>query len=88
MSSEAQGGGEMGKRYTVVQSRTRPDGQVFHVVVGPGGEINVKEESGGNLSGSIRSGYVGDEKRAVARAIEAVRELREQSGREPDLDET
>ena len=78
----------MGEGYKVVQSRTQPDGQVFHVVAGPGGEIDVKEDNGGNLSGSTRPGYVGDEKRAAERAVEAVRELRERPDRGHEPDET
>lgn len=77
----------MGKRYKVVQSRVQPDGQVYHTVAGPGGEIDVKEDNGGNLSGTVRDGYVGDRRRAVARAIEAVRELRERRRMEHDLNE-
>jgi hypothetical protein len=78
----------MGERYKVVQSRTQPDGQVFHTVAGPGGEITVKEDNGGNLSGSVRPGYVGDEKRAVELAVEAVRGLRGQREQEEYPDET
>lgn len=77
----------MSERYEVVQSRVQPDGQVYHLVSGPGGDINVKEDNGGNLSGSTRSGYVGDGKRAVACAIEAVHELRMQSRQEQEPDE-
>jgi glycogen debranching enzyme len=74
----------MGKRYTVVQSSTQPDGQVFHVVAGPGGEITVKEDNGGNLSASTRPGYVGNQGHAAAHAIEAVRDLRARSRRDRD----
>jgi len=62
----------MEERYTVVQSRTQPDGQVYHVVAGPGGEIDVKEDNGGNLSGSVRTGYVGNEQIGRASCRERV----------------
>jgi hypothetical protein len=52
--------------------------------VGPGGEITVKVDTSGNLSGLTRSGYIGNQARAVARAIDAVRELREHRDLEGD----
>ena len=74
----------MAKHYTVVQIRVQPNGTTRYTVVGRGGEITVKEDTSGNLSGSTRSGYIGNQARAVARAIEAVRELREHSDQEGD----
>jgi len=59
----------------VVQTRTQPDGSTQHVVQGPGGEITVDERADGSLSGSVRSGYIGDEDRALERAFEAVKKL-------------
>ena len=59
----------------VVQSRTRPDGSIQHLVQGPGGEITVDEHADGRMSGSVRSGYVGDADRALERAFEAVKKL-------------
>jgi hypothetical protein len=59
----------------VVESRTRPGGSTRHLVQCQGGEVIVEEEPGGGLSGSARSGYVGDTAQAVERAFEAVRAL-------------
>jgi hypothetical protein len=75
---------EMAKRYTVVQIRVQPNGTTRYTVVGPGGEITVKVDTSGNLSGLTRSGYIGNQARAVARAIDAVRELREHRDLEGD----
>lgn len=61
----------------------RQNGVTRYTVVGPGGEITVKEEAG-NLYGVTSSGYIGNQERAVARAIQAVRELREYSNQEDD----
>ena len=72
----------MSKRYTVVQTRVQANGVARYTVAGPGGEITVKEDKSGNLSGATRSGYVGNQERAVACAIQAVRELRERSNQE------
>ena len=60
----------------VVESRTRPDGSTRHLVQCAGGEVVVNEGADGSLSGSARSGYVGDADRAVERALEAVRLLK------------
>ena len=59
----------------VVESRTRPGGSTRHLVHCPGGEVIVEEQAGGNLSGSVRQGYVGNADQAVGRACEAVRAL-------------
>lgn len=66
----------MSKRYTVVQIIVQAEGGTRYTVVGPGGEIMINEDKSRNLNGSTRPGYIGNQKRAVARAIETVRELR------------
>jgi hypothetical protein len=70
----------MSDDYAVVESRVRADGSTRHTVNGPGGIIIVQEDKAGNLSGRLRSGYVVrevSEGEAIARALEAVRELRQ-----------
>ena len=60
----------------VVESRTRPDGSMRHVVHCAGGDIIVEEQPDGTLSGASRPGYVGNADRALERAYEAVRTLK------------
>lgn len=59
----------------VVESRAQPGGVTRHLAHCPGGEVVVEEDTGGGLSGSARSGYVGDADQALERAFEAVRAL-------------
>ena len=59
----------------VVESRIQLGGSTRYLVHCPGGEVIVKEEPGGGLSGSARPGYVGDANQALERAFEAVRAL-------------
>ena len=59
----------------VVESHTRPGGATRYLVHCPGGEVMVEQEPGGSLSGSARSGYIGDADQALERAFEAVRAL-------------
>ena len=60
----------------VVESRTQPGGTTRHFVHCAGGDLIVEEQPDGTLSGSARSGYVGNIDRALERAYEAVRALR------------
>lgn len=60
----------------VVESRARPDGSIRYLVHCAGGEVVVYEGTDESLSGSARSGYVGDADQAVERALEAVRTLK------------
>ena len=62
----------------LVESLARPDGSIRHLVHCAGGEVVVHEGADGSLSGSIRSGYVGDADQAVESALEAVRVLKKQ----------
>ena len=62
---------------TVVESRTKPGGCTLYQVHCPGGEIIVEKQPGGALSGTARSGYIGDVDQARERAFEAVRGLKE-----------
>ena len=61
----------------VVESRLQPDGSTRHLVQCSSGDVIVEEQPGGTLSGAPRAGYVGNADRALERAFEAVRELRE-----------
>jgi hypothetical protein len=61
----------------VVESRVRPGRSIQYLVRCAGGEVIVEEEPGGSLSGSARSGYVGDTAQALERAFEAVRRKRD-----------
>ncbi len=70
----------MNNHFTVIESRLDTDGTVRHVVQAPGGTVVVNEDDAGNLSGRVGSGYVTtdeDEAQTLARAVEAVRELRQ-----------
>jgi len=70
----------MNDHFTIVESRMETDGSVRHIVQAPGGTVVVLEDDAGNLSGRIRSGYVAtdeNEQQTLARALEAVRELRQ-----------
>lgn len=68
----------MNDDFRVVASHMETDGSRRHVVQAPGGIVDVSEDDVGNLSGRLRSGYVEtdeSEREALARAVEAVREL-------------
>jgi hypothetical protein len=60
----------------VVESRTRPGGTTRHLVHCAGGDVVVEEQPDGTLSGAARPGYVGDTDRALEKAFDAVRALR------------
>jgi hypothetical protein len=82
----------MNNHFTVIESRMEEDGSVRHVVQAPGGSVVVLEDDAGNLSGQIRPGYVatGQEEETLARALEAVRQLRQgpSSAQEIELNRT
>jgi hypothetical protein len=60
----------------VTESRTQTAGGTRHMVHCSGGDIVVEEQPDGTLSGTARTGYVGNADRAMERAFEAVRALR------------
>ena len=68
--------------FTVVESRMETDGSRRHLVQAPGGMVVVLEDDAGNLSGRLQPGYFAtdeNEEQTVARALEVVRELRQDS---------
>ena len=80
----------MSNDFTVVESRMETNGTLRHLVQAPGGTVVVVEDGAGNLSGRLRSGYVAtdqNEKQIVERALEVVRELRQDSNPAQDNSE-
>jgi hypothetical protein len=76
--------------FTVVESRMETDGTRRHLVQGPGGTVIVLEDDAGNLSGRLQPGYVAtdeNEQQTVARALEVVRELFQDSNPAQDNSE-
>lgn len=61
----------------VAQSRIEPNGNTRYTVQCPGGQITVERQPGGELSGDVQSGYVGDADLALQRAFDVVHKLAE-----------
>lgn len=59
----------------VTQTTVAPDGSAEYSVRCSGGNVTVRRNSGGELTGEAQSGYAGETDVALARAIEAVRKL-------------
>ncbi len=59
----------------IAQSRIEPNGSTQYTVQCPGGQTTVERQPGGELSGDVQSGYVGDTDLALQRAFDAVRKL-------------
>ncbi len=59
----------------VSQSRIEPNSNTRYAVQCPGGQVIVEQQPGGELSGDVQSGYVGDTDLALQRAFDVVRKL-------------
>jgi hypothetical protein len=57
----------------VSQSRTEPNGNTRYIVQCPGGQVTVERQPGGDLSGDVQPGYVGDTDLALQRAFDVLR---------------